>query len=227
VRYGLTPGELARYLAGTGEIDADVTVVPMRGYRRSIWWEKTGLEWIRPSPNIRDVDAALMYPGISFFEATNVSEGRGTTEPFRLVGARWLTDASAIAAAMNNRRLGGVKFEATTRKIGRGETFGGESIPMLHLVVTDRDAIRSTEIAAYLLREIYARHPKQFRWQAGAGIEELSGSRSLRSAVEKGGVEALLSQWRQASSEFVRRATPFRLYPEQEFPAGRLHFSAR
>jgi uncharacterized protein YbbC (DUF1343 family) len=194
LRYGLTPGELARFLVATGEIDADITVIPMKGYRRTMWWDETGLEWIPPSPNIRDVDAALMYPGMSFFEATNMSEGRGTSEPFRLVGARWLTDAASIARAMNARGLGGVRFETVRRRIGRGEKFGGETIPMIRLVVTDRDAIRSSEIAAYLLREIYMRHPKQFRWQAGVGIEELSGSRELRNTVQNGGVNGLLAK---------------------------------
>jgi len=212
LRYGLTPGELARYLSSAREIDADITVVPMKGYRRSMWWNETGLEWIPPSPNIRDVEAALLYPGISFFEATNISEGRGTSEPFRLVGARWLTDAPAIARVMNAKRFGGVRFESVRRRIGRGEKFGGETIPMIHIVVTDRDALRSSEIAAHLLREIYLRHPGQFRWQSGAGIEELSGSRALRNAVEKGGVDALLAQWRNEAAAFDRRAASLRLY---------------
>jgi uncharacterized protein YbbC (DUF1343 family) len=212
LRYGLTPGELARFLVATGEIDADITVIPMKGYRRTMWWDETGLEWISPSPNIRDVDAALMYPGMSFFEATNMSEGRGTSEPFRLVGARWLTDAASIARAMNARGLGGVRFETVRRRIGRGEKFGGETIPMIRLVVTDRDAIRSSEIAAYLLREIYMRHPKQFRWQAGVGIEELSGSRELRNTVQNGGVNGLLGKWRQDAAHFAQKSTRLRLY---------------
>src|SRR5678816_171499 len=91
LRYGLTPGELARYLSRKGEIDSEVIVIPMKGYRRSMWWDEAGLEWIAPSPNIRDTEAALLYPGMSFFEATNLSEGRGTDLPFRLVGARWLS----------------------------------------------------------------------------------------------------------------------------------------
>jgi uncharacterized protein YbbC (DUF1343 family) len=212
LRYGLTPGELARFLVATGEIDADITVIPMKGYRRTMWWDETGLEWISPSPNIRDVDAALMYPGMSFFEATNMSEGRGTSEPFRLVGARWLTDAASIARAMNARGLGGVRFETVRGRIGRGEKFGGETIPMIRLVVTDRDAIRSSEIAAYLLREIYMRHPKQFRWQAGVGIEELSGSRELRNTVQNGGVNGLLAKWRQDAAHFAQKSTRLRLY---------------
>jgi uncharacterized protein YbbC (DUF1343 family) len=212
LRYGLTAGELAKYLIATRAIDAEVIVIPMRGYKRSIWWEDTGLEWVAPSPNIRDTEAALLYPGMSFFEATNLSEGRGTDEPFRLVGARWLTDASEIARVMNAKALGGVKFSAVQRRIGRGEKFGGETIPMIRVTVIDRDKVRSSEIAALLLREIYLRHQKQFKWQAGAGIEELSGSIALRKAVESGGLDQLLASWRIESSRFRTRAEPFRLY---------------
>lgn len=212
LRYGLTPGELARHLSRTGEIDVDVIVIPMKGYRRSMWLEDTGLEWVAPSPNIRDVEAALLYPGMSLFEATNLSEGRGTDLPFRLVGARWLTDASAIVRAMNSKSLGGVRFESVRRRIGRGEKFGGETIPMIRLVVADRTRVRSSEIAAHLLREIYVRHSKQFRWQRGAGIEELSGSRALREAVENGGIEALLARWASMSAGFERESAPARLY---------------
>ena len=214
VRYGLTPGELVKYLERTNQIDSRVTVVPMRGYRRAMSWEDTGLEWVKPSPNIRDVQAALLYPGMSFFEATNVSEGRGTDEPFRVVGARWLNDAPTIAAIMNQKKLSGVRFEAATRSIGKGEKFGGETIPVIRIIVQDANTIRSTEIAAHLLREIYVRHPKQFHWQRGSGIEKLSGSHALRTAVERGGIDALLTQWRRDSGKFAYESAPFRLYPE-------------
>jgi uncharacterized protein YbbC (DUF1343 family) len=212
LRYGLTPGELARYLSRTGEMNADVTVIPMKGYRRSMWWEDTGLEWVAPSPNIRDSEAALLYPGMSFFEATNISEGRGTDLPFRLVGARWLTDAMDIARLMNGRELGGVKFETVRRRIGPGEKFGGETIPMIRIVVTDKNRVRSSEIAAHLLREIYLRHPRQFKWQKGTGIEELSGSRALRNAIERGDVRSLLARWRTESTDFIRKTEKDVLY---------------
>jgi uncharacterized protein YbbC (DUF1343 family) len=212
VRYGLTPGELALYLAGSGQIDADITVIPMSGYGRAMWWDDTSLSWIAPSPNIGDTRAALLYPGISFFEATNVSEGRGTAEPFGVVGASWLLDAPAIARAMNAMRLGGVRFEAVARTIRRGEKFGGMTIPMIHIIVTDRDSVRSTEIGANLLREIYRRHPRQFKWQRGAGIEELSGSRMLRNAVESGGIDKLVADWRRQAAGFARESARFRLY---------------
>ena len=211
VRYGLTPGELASYLAGTRQMDATVKVIPMKGYTPSMWWKSTGLRWVRPSPNIKDEEAALMYPGISFFEGTNISEGRGTGEPFRLVGARWMTDASAIARAMNSKKLAGARFEAVTRRITRGQKQAGAAIPMVRIVVTDPDAIRSTEIAAHLLREIYSRHPTAVRFQP-RGLEELSGSQALRNAVRHGGIDAVITAWRRAAQRFEREAARWRLY---------------
>jgi uncharacterized protein YbbC (DUF1343 family) len=212
LRYGLTVGELGRYLSATNQIDANVIVAPMKGYRESMWFDDTGLGWVAPSPNIRDIEAALMYPGISFFEATNVSEGRGTPSPFRLVGASWLTDASEIAQAMNAKKLGGVRFDATRQAIGRGEKFGGKTIPMIRMTITDRNAVRSSIIGANLLREIYARHPKQFRWQAGAGIEELSGSGGLRKAVQNGRLDNLFDVWNSESASFLRQTRSVKLY---------------
>jgi uncharacterized protein YbbC (DUF1343 family) len=211
LRYGLTPGELALYLARGGQIDANVTVVPMKGYRLSMWWDDTGLSWIPPSPNISNVEAALLYPGMSFLEATNVSEGRGTALPFRLAGARWLTDAPEIARVMSSKHLPGVRFESTRMRIASGQKFGREVIPMVRVIVTNRDSVRSAEIGAHLLREIYVRHPRQFRWRE-EGIERLSGSRALRLAVERSGVEKVLDEWRRESSRFRDRTDRYRLY---------------
>jgi uncharacterized protein YbbC (DUF1343 family) len=212
LRYGLTPGELLRYLVGSGQVRADVAVVPMRGYRRTMQWDDTGLPWVPPSPNIRDARAALLYPGTVFFEATNVSEGRGTDRPLRTVGAPWLTDAPAIARALNARRLPGVRFAAVRRRIGRGEKFGGQTIPMVDVEVTSRDSVRPADVGAELLRAVYARHPRQFRWR-GRGIEELAGSRALRRAVQRGTVRALLREWDAESARFARSVEPYRLYP--------------
>lgn len=211
LRYGLTPGELLRWLVGTGQLAAEVHVVPMRGYRRDAWYDQTGLPWVDPSPNIRDLETALLYPGTVFFEATNVSEGRGTDAPLKLVGAPWMTDAAAIARAMNARHLPGVRFEATRRTIGRGEKYAGRTIPMVRIRVTDRDAVRPVDVGALLMQEIHRRHPRAWRWQAN-GIEELSGSRALRKAVERGTVEALLREWDEESARFAEEVERYRLY---------------
>ena len=212
LRYGLTPGELLRYLVGTGQVRADVTVVPLAGYRRSMWWEETGLPWVNPSPNIRDPETALLYPGTVFFEATNLSEGRGTDKPLRLVGAPWLRDAGAIARELNAKHLPGVRFDSTSRAIAPGQEWGGRRIPMVEVRVTDRDSVRPVDVGAHMLRAIYKRHPRDWRWRAN-GIEELSGSPALRRAVQReGGVEQLLRDWEQETARFRAAVEKYRLY---------------
>lgn len=213
LRYGLTAGELLRYLVGTGQVKADVAVIPMRGWRQSMWWEETGIPWVNPSPNMRSVDAALLYTGTVFFEATNVNEGRGTDKPFHLVGASWLTDAGAIARELNAKQLPGVRFDSTARTIAAGAKFAGQTIPMIEITITDRNTVRAPELGAHMLRAIYKRHPRAFRWRE-QGIERLSGSRALRGAVEReGGVEALILVWRRQSEAFASAVARYRIYP--------------
>jgi uncharacterized protein YbbC (DUF1343 family) len=177
-----------------------------------MWWDETGLEWINPSPNIRRLEAALLYPGIGFFEATNISEGRGTDAPLEQVGASWLTDARAITTDLNARHLPGVRFVSVMRRIARGEKFGGQTIPMIRVEITNRDTVRPVMIGTMLLAHIYRRHPRQFGWEE-EGIERLSGSRALRAAVERGGVESLLAKWEEESAAFRASAAPYYLYP--------------
>jgi uncharacterized protein YbbC (DUF1343 family) len=210
LRYGLTPGELLRYLVGTGQVKADVSVVPMRGWRRSMWWEETGIPWVNPSPNLRSVDATLLYPGTVFFEGTNATEGRGTDKPFQLVGAEWLTDAGAIAREMNALNLPGVRFDSTSRTIESGFKFGGKTIPMLELSVTDRNAVRAVDVGVRLLRVIYVRHRADWKWTPH--IERLAGTDELRSAVEQGTIDALLAKWAREAAEFQERSRKYWIY---------------
>ena len=212
MRYGLTPGELLRYLVGAGYVHADVHVVPMRGYTRSMWFEDTKLPWVNPSPNLRDMDATLVYTGTVYFEATNVSEGRGTDQPFRLAGAPWLTDAGAIAAELNAKNIPGVRFDSTTRTIEAGYKFGGQTIPMVHVTVTNRDAVNAAAVGLHMLRAIYARHPSEFQWRADR-MDRLASSSRMRTAVEKeGGVEALLPSLDAESRRFQDVTRPYWLY---------------
>ena len=212
MRYGLTPGELLRYLVGAGYVHADVHVVPMRGYTRSMWFEDTKLPWVNPSPNLRDMDATLVYTGTVYFEATNVSEGRGTDQPFRLAGAPWLTDAGAIAAELNAKNIPGVRFDSTTRTIEAGYKFGGQTIPMVHVTVTNRDAVNAAAVGLHMLRAIYARHPSEFQWRADR-MDRLASSSRMRTAVEKEGVvEALLPTLDAESRRFQDTTRPYWLY---------------
>ena len=220
IRYGLTPGELARWLVGAGHVRATVSVVPMRGYRRSQWYDETGIPWVAPSPNIRDVDTALLYPGLVFVEATNVSEGRGTVRPLRAVGASWLTDARGAARELNALALPGVRFAATRRAVRAKEKFGGRTIPMLDVVVTNRDRVEPVAVGAQLLRVLQRRYPTRVRYQA-RGLEELAGSRAFREAlvargtadVSRARMDALLRAWADEAAAFQRATRPYWLYP--------------
>jgi uncharacterized protein YbbC (DUF1343 family) len=212
LRYGFTAGELLTYLAATGQITADVTVVPMKNWKRSMWWEDTGLAWTNPSPNLRDMDATILYTGTVFFEGTNVTEGRGTPKPFRMVGAKWLTDAGEIARELNAKGLAGVRFDSTSSAVEPGFKFGGETIPMIEVTVTDRNAVKPVEVGAHLLRAIYKRHVNEWQWRTGH-IDRLFGSERLRLAVEKeGGIEALLPMLATESARFREQSSKYWIY---------------
>ena len=214
LRYGLTPGELLRYLVGTGQVKADIKVVPMSGYRRDMWWEETGLPWRNPSPNIRTPDAALLYTGTVLVEGTNLSEGRGTAFPFQLIGAGWLNDAGAIARELNRRRIPGVVFASTIVTVEAGQKWGGQRIPMIAIAVSDRTEVRPYRIGLELLREIYQRHKGEFQWRINS-IDRLSGSIRFREAVELGLLESLIQELQRESLRFQEQSAPYLLYPRR------------
>lgn len=211
MRYGLTPGELLRYLAGAGLVRANVTVVPMANYRRDMWWEDTGIPWVRPSPNLRDMDATILYTGTVFFEGTNLSEGRGTDRPFRVVGAPWLTDAGAIARELNSQNLPGVRFDSTSRTIAEGMKHGGLTIPMIEVIVLDRNRVQPIRVGARMLQTIRARHPQEWQWREGS-IDRLAGTDELRLAVDAGRVDVLLARWDVEAREFALKRSPYLIY---------------
>jgi uncharacterized protein YbbC (DUF1343 family) len=211
LRYGLTAGELMRYLVGTGQVKANVKVVPMSGWKRSMWWEQTGLPWRNPSPNIRSVDAATLYTGTVFFEGTNLSEGRGTPTPFQLIGAAWLTDAGEIARELNTRRIPGVSFDSTLVTNEQGQKWGGHRIPMIAVAVTDRNAVQPYRVGLEMLRAVYRRHKGEFQWRTGS-IDRLSGSMRARDAVELNRIDVLIQEWDRESRDFQTRTAPYLIY---------------
>ncbi|MBI2408015.1 MAG: DUF1343 domain-containing protein [Gemmatimonadetes bacterium] len=212
LRYGFTAGELGKWLVGSGRVKADVKVVPMQGYKRSMYYEDTGLPWENPSPNLRNNDANLLYTGTVFFEGVNISEGRGTNNPFAQAGASWLTDAGAIVKALNAKRIPGVWFDSVSRPVEAGYEFGGQTIPMVRVTVTNRDAVVPVNVGAHMLREMYVRHKDKWEWRKGS-IDRLSGSARLREAVEKdGGIEALLPVFQAESDKFLAESKKFWIY---------------
>lgn len=181
IRHGMTLGELAKLFNGENKIGADLTVVPLRGWRRDSWFDETGLPWVNPSPNMRNLVQATLYPGIGAIEATNLSVGRGTDTPFEHIGAPWI-DGVRLAADLNARRIDGVRFypESFTPA---GSKFRGETCQGVFMVVTDRLALRPVRVGVEIAAALHRLYPGQFQIEAAA---RLIGSREVIKRIQSG-----------------------------------------
>ena len=152
LRHGMTMGELALYYNDVLKIRADLHVVPALGWRRDVWFDLTGLPWVKPSPNMPDLHSAMLYPGLVAFEATNLSVGRGTPTAFQHVGAPWL-NAAATVALLRDREIPGVRFyaESFTPVDASDGKYSGQTIPGIKIVVINRSALQSARVGASLL----------------------------------------------------------------------------
>lgn len=210
-RHGMTAGELAQMFNRAFGIGADLTVVPVEGWRRGAWLDETGLPWVNPSPNLRSLDAATHYPGTVFFEGTNVSEGRGTDRPFEQVGAPWLR-AADVVAEMEALRLPGVRFEAGEMAIAAGAgKFPGQTVPSVRLVLVDREAYWPVETSLRLIDAIHRLHPGALEWRV-AHFDRLAGTDRLRAAIVAGTLPALLREWEAEAERFRAAREPYLLY---------------
>jgi uncharacterized protein YbbC (DUF1343 family) len=212
-RHGMTIGELARMFNDRFGIGVELIVAPLGGWRRTIWFDDTGLPWIRPSPNIRRLETAIHYPGTVFVEATNLSEGRGTDLPLEQAGAPWLR-ARAVADSMNRMRLPGVRFEATrfTPAVGAPK-YPGVRNHAVRFIVTDRETYRPVRTALLFIDLVRRMHPAHFRWrERGAGFDRLAGTNAARLAIERGTLRQLLAQWDQEAAYFGVVRERFLLY---------------
>ncbi len=219
MRHGMTIGELARLFNEHFGIGADLDVVTMDGWRRDMYFDETGLTWILSSPNIPTFDSTLVYPGTVLFEGTNVSEGRGTTRPFELVGAPWVV-AERFAEAMNGRGLPGVffrpaLFEPTFQKHAAVGCAGCQ----IH--VRDRGAFRPVATAVALLEAFRAADPDQFRWKnppyeyeyERMPIDCLAGSSELREQIDASVPAADIARsWESGAEAFKGLREKFLLY---------------
>jgi uncharacterized protein YbbC (DUF1343 family) len=219
LRHGMTIGELARMFNDVYGIGCALDIVPMSGWSRPMYYDATGLPWVIPSPNLPTLDSAIVYPGAVLFEGTTLSEGRGTTRPFELIGAPWI-DGEHLADVMNARGLPGVHFrpvffEPTFQKHAR-TTCGG-----CQLHVTDRGVFEpvrtSVELIAGFRREAAAR----FAWREPPyeyehdkqPIDILYGSDQLRRTIDSDGdIAALIASWTADEDAFRRDRRPLLLY---------------
>jgi uncharacterized protein YbbC (DUF1343 family) len=219
MRHGMTIGEIARLFNEHFGIGADLEVIPMEGWRREMYFDATGLTWIISSPNIPTFDTTTVYPGGVLFEGTNVSEGRGTTRPFELVGAPWVM-AERFADAMNRLEMPGVffrpaLFEPTFHKHA-GKSCGGCQVHVL-----DRRAFRPVEAGVALIEAFRAADPDLFCWKdppyeyehQKIPIDCLAGSSQLREQID-GGMSArdIARSWEPAVSAFLKIRERFLMY---------------
>jgi uncharacterized protein YbbC (DUF1343 family) len=219
-RHGMTIGELARMYNEEQNIGADLTVVPVEGWRRGMWFDETGLPWVNPSPNIRRLEAAIHYPGVVFFEAINVSEGRGTDIPFEQIGAPWLKHEE-VAAEMNAMDLPGIRFEPVEFHIAEGASkYPGQHVKGVRFIITDRETYRPIETSLLMIELIRRLHPNEFRWRGANGrqqqmltIERHGGTARLRQAIEAGTVRELLREWEKDQALFREKRAKYLLYP--------------
>jgi uncharacterized protein YbbC (DUF1343 family) len=206
IRHGLTIGELAKLFNGEKKIGADLTVIAMRNWRRDEWFDETGLAWTNPSPAMRSLAAASLYPGIGAFEQLNLAVGRGTDAPFEQVGAPWI-DGVRLAEALNARRVAGVRFypvrfTPTTRAFANAECQG------VFIVVTDRAAVRPVRVGVEIVSAIVRLFPGQLdlkpaarQFGSDAGIARIqAGDDPEEIAKSWGATEA---NWRALSARYV------------------------
>jgi uncharacterized protein YbbC (DUF1343 family)/CubicO group peptidase (beta-lactamase class C family) len=168
IRHGMTMGELATLFNAERKIGADLQVIAMRGWQREQWFDQTQLPWINPSPNMRNLNQATLYPGIGAFEGTNLSVGRGTDTPFEHIGAPWV-DGPALAAALNARRLPGVSFYPV-RFTPTASKFAGEECQGVFIVILDRSAIQPVRVGVEIASALWKRHGAAFEIDKAARL---------------------------------------------------------
>ncbi|HUF24544.1 MAG TPA: DUF1343 domain-containing protein [Vicinamibacterales bacterium] len=220
MRHGMTIGELARMFNEHVGLGATLDVIPMQGWTRGMYFDATGLPFVLPSPNIPTLDAEIVYPGTVLFEGINVSEGRGTTKPFELIGAPWVADAEAFARGLNAIGLPGVvfrphAFEPTFHKHAQARCGGCQ----IH--VTDREAFRSVETGVALVLACREAGPEAFTWREPPyeyeytlpPIDILYGSNRLRAGIDAGlTARQIAEQWTEPVRAFEQLRARYLLY---------------
>jgi uncharacterized protein YbbC (DUF1343 family) len=202
IRHGLTLGELARLFNAERNIGADLSVVAMKNWRRDDWFDDTGLAWANPSPNMRNMVAATIYPGIGAIEGTNISVGRGTDTPFEQVGAPWI-DGRALAAALNARALAGIRFYPLSFTPAAGAKLGGQVCNGVFVIVTDRERLRPVRVGLEIAAALSRLYGAQFRLEDAA---LLFGSKATLQKVRAGeDPAAIAATW--AAEEAAWRLT--------------------
>jgi uncharacterized protein YbbC (DUF1343 family) len=205
VQYGLTIGELARLFNDEFGIGAELHVVDMHGWQRDMCWQDTGLPWVAPSPNIPTADTANVYPGMCFFEGTNVSEGRGTTRPFEQVGAPYI-DGFGLADELNALNLPGAIFRPVFFRAAFSK-YEGVSCPGVQLHTTPGESFQPVRVGFAALAAVRRAYQNDFTWRTNQqgihNFDKLAGTDRIRLAIDDGAaIDDLLAEWARDRAPF-------------------------
>ena len=213
LRHGMTMGEMARWFAAELHIPVDLSVVRMSGYRRAMWWEDTAMPWVVPSPSMLTTASALIYPALVPFEGSNLSVGRGTELPFQQFGAPWL-DAKKVADALDERGLGGVRFEAVRfTPVRPGDAkFAGREIPGVRIVIESRDRVQSARIGAAVLWAVAKSAPDSLRLNNDTFDRRMGASWARVALLRGDDPDEVIDRVQPEIVAFQRRVKPFLLY---------------
>jgi uncharacterized protein YbbC (DUF1343 family) len=208
VRPGMTMGELAKMFNAERNINAKLTVVPMEGWQRGDWFDSTGLVWVNPSPNLRSVTEAALYPGVAIIEGTNVSVGRGTDTPFELLGAPWMK-GKELAAYLNARGIAGVRFVPVTFT-PTASNYSGQQCQGVNIVVTDRNGFDAPELGIELAAALRKLYPADFKIER---ITELLMNQSVYDALVAGQDPRRIAQdWQEGLQKFQKVREKYLIY---------------
>ncbi|HNY41863.1 MAG TPA: DUF1343 domain-containing protein, partial [Bryobacteraceae bacterium] len=209
LRHGMTNGEMALMLNAEAKIGARLSVVEMQNWRRADWWDATGLTWIDPSPNMRSLNAALVYTGVAMAEyAKNYSVGRGTETPFEVIGADWI-NGPALATYLNKRMVPGVRFYPVEFKPSTSN-LAGKTVQGVHLVVIDREGFSTLRLGLEIAAALEKLYPGKIDWESNA---KLIGSREAIDGIRKGtDPRNLEPRLQEAAAAFAARRAPYLLY---------------
>ena len=208
IRHGMTIGELARLFNAERQIGADLTVVPMDGWRRDQWFDQTGLTWVNPSPNMRNLNQAALYPGIGAIEYANISVGRGTDQPFEQIGAPWI-DGPSLAAALNARSLPGIRFYPV-RFTPASSVHANVACQGVFMVVTNREQLQPTRVGMEIASALFTLHGDQFDVKSS---ERLVGTPAALARAKAGDdPAAIVASWAGAEAGWRRMRAKYLLY---------------
>ena len=209
VAHGMTMGELATMFNDAFDIHCDLTVIKMENWQRSMWFDQTGLMWTNPSPNMRNLTQALLYTGVCLLEATNVSVGRGTDQPFELFGAPWI-DGRKLATALNDSHLPGLRFVSIEFTPASDAKLGGKLCQGVYIIVTDRNACRPVDAGVTIVWQLHKLFGDKFEIDKVNNL--LKSDAAMQSILAAEDPARIPQSWVKPLEDFVHLREEYLIY---------------